>query len=87
MYGIIRFTCLHRFSELTFSFNSFQWTSHREEIAFANYDSNDIIGLTRNLVLRLARVLRCRSEALTEYGAEHGNTGEEEADGSFEIDS
>ena len=87
MYGIIRFTCLHRFSELTFSFNSFQWTSHREEIAFANYDSNDIIGLARDLVLRLARVLRCRLEALTEYGAEHGNTGEEETDGSFESDS
>jgi len=48
---------------------------------------NDIIGLARNLVLRLARVLRCRLEALTEYGAEHGNTGEEEADESFEIDS
>ena len=48
---------------------------------------NDIIGLARDLVLRLARVLRCRSEALTEYGAEHGNTGEVEADGSFEIDS
>ena len=58
-----------------------------EEIAFANYDSNDIIGLARNLALRLARVLRCRLEALTEYGAEPGNTGEEEADGIFEIDS
>ena len=58
-----------------------------EETVFANYDSNDIIGLARNLVLRLARVLRCRSEALTEYGAEHGNTGKEETDGSFEIDS
>ena len=58
-----------------------------EETVFANYDSNDIIGLARNLVLRLARVLRCRLEALTEYGAEPGNTGEEEADGSFEIDS
>ena len=78
---------MHRFSELTFSFNSFQWTNHTEKTAFANYDSNDIIGLARNLVLRLARVLRCRLEALTEYGAEHGNTGEEEADESFEIDS
>ena len=87
MYRIIRFTCLHRFSELTFSFNSFQWTNHTEKTAFANYYSNDIIGLARNLVLRLARVLRCKSEALTEYGAEHGNTGEEEADGIFEIDS
>lgn len=58
-----------------------------EKTAFANYYSNDIIGLARNLLLRLARVLRCRSEALTEYGAEHGNTGEEETDGSFEIDS
>ena len=58
-----------------------------QETTFANILINDIIGLARNLVLRLARVLRCRSEALTEYGAEHGNTGEEEADGSFEIDS
>ena len=61
--------------------------STTEKIAFANYDSNDIIGLARDLVLHLARVLRCRLKALTEYGAEHGNTGEEEADGSFEIDS
>ena len=60
---------------------------HREKTAFANYYSNDIIGLARDLVLHLARVLRCRSEALTEYGAEPGNTGEEEADGIFEIDS
>lgn len=59
----------------------------RKKTAFANYYSNDIIGLARNLVLRLARVLRCRLEAMTEYGAEHGNTGEEETDGSFEIDS
>ena len=59
----------------------------RKKTAFANYYSNDIIGLARDLVLRLARVPRFRSEALTEYGAEHGNTGEEEADESFEIDS
>ena len=59
----------------------------RKKTAFANYYSNDIIGLARDLVLRLARVLRCRSEALTEYGEEPGNTGEEEADGIFEIDS
>lgn len=78
---------MHRFSELTFSFNSFQWTNRTEKTAFANYYSNDIIGLARDLVLQLARVLRCRLEALTEYGAEHGNTGEEEADESFEIDS
>ena len=87
MYGIIRFTCLYRFGELTFSFYTLFNGPTTEEIAFANYDSNDIIGLARNLVLRLARVLRCRSEALTEYGAEHGNTGEEKADGIFEIDS
>ncbi len=87
MYGFIRFTCLHRFGELAFSFYTLYYGETTQETTFAKYYSNDIIGLTRNLVLRLARVLRCRLKALTEYGAEHGNTGEEEADGSFEIDS
>ena len=87
MYGFIRFTCLHRFGELTFSFHTLFYGPTTEKTAFANYYSNDIIGLARNLVLRLTRVPRFRSEALTEYGAEHGNTGEEEADGIFEIDS
>ena len=87
MYGFIRFTCLHRFGELTFSFHTLFYGPTTEETAFANYYSNDIIGLARDLVLHLARVLRCRLKALTEYGAEHGNTGEEEADGIFEIDS
>ena len=87
MYGFIRFTCLHRFGELTFSFHTLFYGPTTEKTAFANYYSTDRIGLARNLVLRLARVPRFRLKALTEYGAEHGNTGEEEADGSFEIDS